>query len=349
MSSIYFLNLAQQHTGLCNQLNSLLSTICFCINNEKIIVIDKFLQEIHTNNYLPIADVINLEETNLFLEKYNIALIDGNFTSNLHIISAKYGNNNVYIDVTNIVNKFLHNNKFIINKKVNLTSIFGDNLPNVSKHLKIHFLLNNHNHFNMVFYENNGFLLNDINIDFSNKNYIQSPSWDLIDSPQFKNITRDIYKNLLFNNTLICSSNNFIQKLNITDTTNVNIIHLRLENDAIDFWSKGNKLSNTDFYKKLTEKYINLITNNIDKKDKTIILTYNTNNVVIDYLKYNNYDFFIHDKIKNNNREVNAIIDIINSKHCNNVFIAVGGSSFSWTISKLINPKITLWFDINNI
>jgi DNA polymerase elongation subunit (family B) len=201
----------------------------------------------------------------------------------------------------------------------------------------------------MVFNENNCFLLNDINIDFSNKNYIQSPSWDLIDSPQFKTITTDIYKNLLFNNTLICSSNNFIQTLNVTDNTNVNIIHLRLENDAIEFWSTENKLSNRDFYYKLTEKYINLITNLIDKNDKTIILTYNTKNDVIEYLKKNNYNYFIQHKLKNNNREVNAIIDILNSKYCNNVFIAVGGSTFSWTINKLISPRIISWIDINNV
>jgi hypothetical protein len=349
MSSIYFLQLSHPHTGLCNQFNSLLSTICHCINHEKIIVIDKFLQEIHTNHYLPISDIINLEETNLFLEKYNIALIDGNFTNNLTIINATYGNHNVYTDVTTIVNTFLHDNTFTINKYVNLNSIFGDNLPNVSKHLKIHFLLNDHNHFKMVFNENNGFLLNDINIDFSNKNYIQGQSWALIDSPSFISITTYIYKNLVFNHSINCISNHFIQTLNITDTTNVNIIHLRLEDDALAFWSIPNKLSTTDFYKKLTEIYIHLITTHINKTDKTIILTYNTDNEVINYLKHNNYEFFIHDKIKNNNREVNALIDMINAKHCNNVFIAVGGSSFSWTICKLIHPRSILWLDINNI
>ena len=349
MSSIYFLNLTQQHTGLCNQLNSLLSTICFCINNEKIIVIDKFLQEVYTDNYVPISNIINLEQNNIFLEKYNIALVDGNFTNNLNIISAKYGNNNIYTDVTDAVKRFLNNDTFIILNNVELNSIFGDCLPNVSKHLKIHFILNNHNHFNMSFNEQNGFLINNIHIDFSNKQYIMAPSWDLIDSPQFKHITTDIYKNLLFNNSLLYTSDRFIEKLNITGNPNVNIIHLRLEKDAIDFWSIANNLSQIDFYNKLITKYIHLITTLINKQDKTIILTYNTDNPVIDYLKNNNYEYFINDKIKNNNRELHAIVDIINAKYCNNVFIAVGGSTFSWTIHKLINPKLISWIDINSI
>jgi hypothetical protein len=349
MSSLYFSNIQEQHTGLCNQLNSILSTICLCINREKIIVIDKFLQEINTNNYLPISSVINLEKTNLFLEKYNIALIDGNFTDNLNIINAKYGNNNIYTDVTNIVKQFLKNNKLLIKKNINLNNLFGDNQPNVEKQLKIIFELNKFNQFTMSFHEKNNFLINDINIDFKNKNYLRVTCWDLIDSNNFKNITTDIYKNLHFHDCLIDNSNKFIEKLNLTDTDLVNVIHLRLENDAITHWSTANKLNHEDFYIKLSQKYIKLINNFIKKDDKTIILTYNPDNPVIDYLKNNNFNYFIHNKIKNNNREVNAIIDIINSKKCNNVFIAVGGSSFSWTISKIINPIQIEWLDINNI
>lgn len=350
MSSIYFLQLSLPQTGLCNQLNSLLSTICLCVNNEKIIVIDKFLKEIHTNNYAPIADILDLEKTNQFLEKYNIALVDGCFTKDLNIISAKYGCNDIFMDVTNIVKSFLMDNKLIIKKEIDLNSIFGgDCQVNKAKILKIDFMLNNHNRFTMSFSEKNNFLTKDINIDFTNKNYILSPKWELIDTPQNINMTTDIYKNLTFHDVLVIHSNQFIQKIGITETTVVNIIHLRLEDDAVRHWSSINKLSKEMFKKRLSEKYIHLINTLIDKKDKTIILTYDSNNLVINHLKNNNYNYFIHDKIKNNNREVNAIIDIINSKCCNNVFISVGGSFFSWTIAKIIQPKLIEWIDINNI
>lgn len=349
MSSIYFLQLSLPQTGLCNQLNSLLATICYCVNNEKIIVIDKFLKEINTNNYAPIAEILNLEKTNQFLEKYNIALVDGNFTDNLNIITAKYGCNDIFTDVTSVVKSFLTNNKLIIKKEIDLNSIFGDCHVNKAKILKIDFMLNNHNRFTMSFSEKNNFLTKDIDIDFSNKNYTMIPSWEPIDTPQHINMTTDIYKNLTFHDVLIIHSNQFIQKTGITGSSIVNIIHLRLEDDAISFWSYQNKLTKEDFKKRLSEKYIHLINTLIDKKDKTIILTYDTNNTVINFLKDNNYNYFIHDKIKNNNREVNAIIDIINSKYCNNVFISVCGSTFSWTIAKLIQPKLIEWIDINNI
>ena len=303
MTSLYFLNLSNKSSGLCNQLNSLLSTICLCLNKEKIIVIDKFLKEINTDNYSPISDIINLEKTNKFLEKYNIALIDGCFTYNLNIINAKYGCDNIFIDVTKKIKYFLNNNSFRINK----------------------------------------------NINGNNKNYTSAPSWDLIDSNEFIDITNDIYKNIFFNDCLINESNKFIDLINLDSNSIVNIIHLRLEEDAINWWSTINNINKNDFKIKLINKYIGLINELINKEDKTIILTYSNENMVLDYLKNNNYNYYIQEKNKNNNREVNAIIDIINSKHCNNVFIAVGGSTFSWTISKLIKFKTIEWFDINKL
>ena len=349
MTSLYFLNLSNKSSGLCNQLNSLLSTICLCLNKEKIIVIDKFLKEINTDNYSPISDIINLEKTNKFLEKYNIALIDGCFTYNLNIINAKYGCDNIFIDVTKKIKYFLNNNSFRINKNINLNNLFQDCQPNKEKILKIDFILNNHNLFSMSFSEKNGFLKNDINIIFNNKNYTSAPSWDLIDSNEFIDITNDIYKNIFFNDCLINESNKFIDLINLDSNSIVNIIHLRLEEDAINWWSTINNINKNDFKIKLINKYIGLINELINKEDKTIILTYSNENMVLDYLKNNNYNYYIQEKNKNNNREVNAIIDIINSKHCNNVFIAVGGSTFSWTISKLIKFKTIEWFDINKL
>jgi hypothetical protein len=344
MSSIYFLNISQPHTGLCNQLNSILSTICYCINKEKIIVINNFLQEVYTDNYTCISNIINLQRTNKFLEKYNVALIDHNFIHDLTIINAKYHTNNKEKDVTDIVKTFLTNNTLFISKYINLHSIFEDIEPNVGKKLTIYF-----NNFTMTFSEENGFLRNDIHIDFNNMNFVMAPSWDLIESPEFINITADIYNNLFFHDCHINDSNNFIQSISTTGSNSINIIHLRLENDAIEFWSRQNNMSQGDFSKKLSEKYIEKINQHINKSDTTIILTYNNNNEVINYLNNNNYRYFIHDKVKNNNREVNAIVDILNAKNCNNVFIAVGGSSFSWTIAKTTKAKFISWFDINNI
>jgi hypothetical protein len=348
MSSIYVLNISASFTGLCNQLNFIINSICYCINKEKIIVVNNFLQEIYTNNYTSISNILELEKINIFLEKYNVALIDANNTNNLSIISAFYYSNNKEKNVTDIINTFLINNTLFISKDINLNSLFEDIDYGFEKKLKIKFMLTN-NSFTMSFSEKNEFLENDIHIDFNNMNFNNLTNWDLINSPEFIYITTDICNHLFFHESLINNSNNFIQSINIKDTCIVNIIHLRLESDAIQYWSHINNLNEEDFTKKLSEKYIEKITQYINKLDKTIILTYNDDNEVINYLKNNEYNYFIHNKIKNNNREVNAVIDIINAKYCNNIFIAVKGSTFSETISKIIKPKFISWIDINNI
>jgi hypothetical protein len=316
---------------------------------EKIIVIDKFLEEIFTDNYLPISNIIDLQETNKFLEKYNVALVDGNFTENLNILNATYGFETTVIDVTDKIKLFLDNDILFIKKKMNLNILFGDPVFGEKKCLKIDFILNKFNRFSLSFYEENGFLKNDINIDFTNKNYILAPSWTLIDNSEFKDISKDIYKNLCFHHDIQNSSNAFIEKINISTSSIVNVIHLRLESDALNFWSTSNNLSPENLYIKLSEKYISLISSLISKNDKTIIVTYSCENTVIDYLKNNNYNYYLHNKIKNNNREVNALIDFINAKQCNNVFIAVGGSTFSWNINKIANARYVEWIDIGKL
>ena len=275
MTNVYCLYLASKHCGLCNQINSLLSTICHCIQtNKNIIIIDKFLKEIHTSNYAPISNILDLEGMNLYLKKYKIYLIDGCF----------------------IQNSKLFNKTFIDNIK-----------------------------------------------------YIPAADWKLINSPQLVNITNEIYRNLKFNNIFTLLSNRFICNLNIVDNDNINIIHLRIEDDALVHWSNLNKVDIPTFKLKLINKYIELINKLISKSDKTIVLSYNSNNEIIDYLKNNKYMYYYCNKNKNGNREENAIIDLLNSKHCNNVFIGVGGSTFSETISKMIDAKSIEFFDINNM
>ena len=357
MSSIYYLKLCQQHTGLCNQLNSLLSTICYCImNNKNIIVIDKFLQEIHTNNYIPISNIFNLKEMNIFLEKYNVQLVDGYFTNNLKILNATYGFEDSIINVTHIINKsFLKNENLIINKNININKLFGDPSPNKQKQITIDFILDN-NKFKLSFLENMCFLNNNIDINFKKKIYIMAPDWALIDKTK---LIDDIYKIFNFNNNLVLLSDNFINKLlnnplsesisGLKYTNNINIIHLRIEQDAIDHWSVVNKLSKHVFYEKIIEIYIYLINKLIMKDDKTIILSYSSENIIIDYLKKNNYNYYYCEKIKNNNRENNAIIDLLNSRHCNNLFIGAGGSTFSHYISKMSNAKQVEMINLNNL
>jgi hypothetical protein len=140
-----------------------------------------------------------------------------------------------------------------------------------------------------------------------------------------------------------------VKKIGINENSIVNVIHLRLEQDAIDCWSYDNRISREEFKNKLSETYIDLIKKTIHKEETTILLTYEYHNEVMDYLKNNQYQYFVLEKRKKANREINAIIDLLNSKHCNNVFIGVTKSTFSCTVRKIMKPKIIEWINVNNI
>ena len=214
-------------------------------------------------------------------------------------------------------------------------------------------------------------------------------SWDIITLAKKHNNTRllafidEIYSNLYFSKYLMNYASNFIiDKLNYipdvcdeSDHTEIehsdiehanieytnkkiNVIHLRIEDDAIDHWSNQNNMNQQVFKRILTVKYIELVKNYIQKEDITVILTGDINNDVVQFMKENEYNIMFIDKKFNSNqpaRELNAIVDLIVGRYCNNVFIGCDGSTFSELLLKYIPDesehgnieKIT--FDLNNI
>ena len=219
-------------------------------------------------------------------------------------------------------------------------------------------------------------------------------SWDVItlakkhDNKRLLAFIDEIYSNLYFSKYLLSHAINFIsEKLNYepinlnqsfdnvdmeateandTNETNdiiynnqkINVIHLRLENDGIEHWSKQNKMNPSVFKRLLTIKYIELIKENINKEDITLVLTGDTNNEVVQFMKENEYNIMFIDKKFNGNqpgRELNAVVDLIIGRYCNNVFIGCDGSTFSELLLKYI-PDVSeygnvekITFDLNNI
>ena len=267
MNEIFFLQLSQKNSGLCNQLYSLASAICYSIKDSKnIIVINNFIKCIHTDYYCPISEVINIEKMNDFLKTYNIILIDYN-TTNLY-------KNNSY----NVVN-----------------------------------------------------------------------DWSIKDNQNYSYIFNNILKNIIFSDKIYNIFNVALYKFKNIISEKINVIHLRLEDDSIQHWSKMNKMEPIFFKNKVINKYIDIISNYIDKNIFTLVLTADKNNEVINFLTNNNFNFKTTEKYFNDERELNAIIDFLLSKLCNSIFIGPGNSTFTQFIMKNINSYINITFDLDNI
>jgi hypothetical protein len=276
--------------GLCNQLYSLVGSILQAYKHKKnIIIIDKFLTEVHTNNYIPISNVLDLEKTNLFLKKFNITIIDSN-NIDFKIQKIMFGTEYNMLDITNeIMDKYFKDNILYIDKNINLLSIKGDPCEFVEKKLYIHFELNGYNYCH-IYDEANEEITCDVSLNFQDLcfEYVSGTYWRSKDNYLQYN---HILKHIVFNDNYISKANEFINNC-VTNNDKINVIHLRVEDDAICHWANKNDLDCKIFQTILTYKYINLIKKYIDVNDKTFVLCGNDNNDVIEFLLNNGYNFY---------------------------------------------------------
>jgi hypothetical protein len=335
-------------SGLTNQLFSIISSIIIAHKRgEKVVVRDCFIDEFDKYVYTPISSVFNLNKINDFLKKeYDVIIVD-KYNIQFEIISINYKSNTHNINITNQLTS-----KYFINNTLNITNT---NLMNECCYLSN---INSESPFNVIFnYKINGYLVEEIynkynnksiNIDLNNSLYPSIFKWiNELDQNMFENILLNIH----YHDDYINKSNEIIEKfykeLVVTDDIfpKWNVIHLRLEEDALNHWSKQNNMNKFEFKTYIENKYINIIQKYISKTDNNIILSYSLENSVIDFMKNNEYNIHFN-KIKYfEYREKNAIIDLLTSKICNNIFIGgfmfneLTGSTFSYYIGKIIDSS----------
>lgn len=346
MNSVYYAKMGQGGTGLTNQLFALITSILVCrMKNKSVLICCDFRDDFSNNKSTPISHVFNMNQFNLFLRRYNITLFDSKYID-FKITNAVYGNNYNLIDVTNeVINKFydVSTQCMYIPCATNLNSIKGDPIYGKKKELYIQYTINNQP-FTEVVCE--GFS-NNIVFDLKTATYSHDFAWiHSIDRRLFDEILR----NIPFHDRFVDIPN--IQEL----AKRVNVLHLRLEDDAINHWAGVNKMEVCKFQSAIEEKYISIITQCINKSDMNIILSGSTTNEVINFMVNNGYNVTIPMKHFTDARELNAIVDFLMSKNCNNVFVgnfnmkSLSGSTFSYLISIHLNSEIKqVYIDLDRI
>ena len=252
VNDAYKIVISRNYTGLCNQLWSLISGIIVSIKHGKrMLIIDKFLANVHTTVYCSIDTILCLPAMNTFLQKYNLALVDG-----AHI-----------------------NHK---------------NTPGL-KMLQLGW------------------------------------GWEIIHDPANENIKKELYQSIRFTPSIVYPALKFANDIqNRVKKGTINVVHLRIEPDWLDHVALYSvpRVSQEFAYHDIANKYIDLICRYIQKDELTFILTGSLNNKVVAYLRENKYTYFLFPKITHY-REINAAMDMVIGKQCNNVFIGCGASSFS--------------------
>lgn len=324
-------------SGLCNQIYSLLKTICLCIENKiNILFIDKFYKQINSNDYCNISFILNMDKMNLFLSTYGIFLVDSkDFLFNIEYANILDKNHNKLYCVTNKMNEYLKDNIFSLTNDISLEFPVNKILKLECCYLNIKYKLNNG-----YFVENypikNNMVTESIIYDFNNLIYKEENVTGYRPS-----IFWEILKNIEFTYEFVNNANSIKKSLQLNNKSKINCIHLRLEDDFIEHYSSQYSSKDKNTIKSILEnKYIEIIEKNINKDEQTIILTADLNNNVIKYLNENNYTFFAIPKIYEY-REFNAIIDLEIGCICNNVLVIVYESSFSYTLMYKISKNNT--------
>lgn len=333
MPGIYFARISNDKSGFTNQIFALVNSIMNAIQRgNNIIVLDSFQRDyIDCNNKIPCKNIFNLDETNKYLKKYDITLIcKTDFNYNLNAVLYGVGEN--IIDLTDYVSTIIFPGGY--------NEIGGDPFTGVIKELFINYTINDIEYSDIYheYYPYNIWVKGIPDYEYTFKWF----------NKESKPIFDEIMKNIKYNQTI--DNYSFIP---VYSNTKINVIHLRLENDAIKHWSNQNNVEENDFKTYLENNYIKLVKEYIDPTFKTIIVG-DKNNKVVDFLKNNNYDYIYYD-LNFNGREINAIYDLIQSSQCNQTFISnfnydnLNGSTFSYYISLLSNPKTIISIDMDNI
>ena len=342
--------------GLCNQLSSLVTCIykCMKLTGRKIIVVHKFLTHYDSENYCPSSEIFDFEYmNNSYLKPYNIRLIDIDKLS-LNINSVLYGKKGR--NVINITDKFkemfLQNNILSIPAYygLGLNDIGGDPVPNVLKDIYIEYTLGNIDDcvFSKKFIENEQIMIDHVTHNINNMRHSKNTVFDELQ--ENRELVDEIIVNIKFNPVLIQYSKDLMNNLNLPPDTIINVIHLRNEDDAISFWGGINKMDKDNYKEVLENKYINLIQKYIQPSNNTttIILSMNTDNNVINFMKKNNYKYIFTEKNSVNGRELNAIIDMLLALNCNGTFIGnlnpenYYGSTFSGMLYSMFKSKTNM-------
>jgi len=345
---MYYAKIGQPGAGLTNQMFCLVTSIIIAYSQgDKVVIVDKFYNDIAKEIYTPITEIFNIKDFNIFLkQKYDVIIVDKH-NINFEILHVKYGIETNNIDITDyILKNYYKDRKLFINKEICIfNDIKYDPCPDIAKKVFLTYRINDYI-IEEIYNEN---LEKNIDIDL-NRECVFNLGWI---TPFNDNMFDTILTNILYHNDIVYNANTILKEIDMN--SKINLIHLRLEEDAIKFWSKKNYMSQSDFKLFLERKYINLIENYFSKTDIIIILSHSFSNNVIDFLNENNYNYqFIHKFY--DDREKNAIVDLLVSKCCNNIFIGnfnifnLTGSTFTYYVSRCMqNKALKIFIDLDNI
>lgn len=347
MKSFYLCCPGVRGCGLSNQLYSLINAI---INAEAercpFLLVEKFNSDYQAGPAIPIGEVIDLEDLNAVLKTVtpvnpsfsNLIVLDRT-NAHLEIERVEYGSYIQLIDLTSVLLPAYYQEGLLrIPPTLNLNGLKGDPEPGVPKKLILHYRINQFRSY--IIYEEH----RSDWITFGLRAATTLPLMNGIN--QFnRSLFDQILSQLKFKSGMVDLAQTFVQTM--MAKSRMNVIHLRLEPDALQHWGRLNQLPPEQFEARLSQIYIELIARYFDPAIPVLVLSGTPANQVTDSLKIKGYQVHVGPKDLVVGREFNAILDLLLGEHCTDVFIgnyhpsSSLGSTFSYVLCRRMAPTVT--------
>lgn len=361
--NVLFCKVGYPYTGLCNQLYNIANTMVIASvqNGRKVVILDRFINDIHTLATVSSSSVLDLGATNAALESYGIVLID-KADVQMTLDKVEYGLKDVKVlDITERVRKmYWHPNHLYIPQWTDLNGIMGeDPCPQLRKQIYVYYSLNGIP-FLKMFHERKLIFNGPVEIGFTLSHFEGKPPKYVLcpQNPWLTRINRDDSRELTaqFDVFLkrLCFQPRFRDEMDMfwktmPPVSKVHVLHLRNEQDAISHWASLNGISETEFQEKYESAFIDAVCSQIASDESHICLALTSkvqDNVIIDRLREKGYTICARPNSPHLGRELNGIVDmILGIEKCNGVFIGNinphtnQGSTFSYVLYNALRDK----------
>jgi Capsular polysaccharide synthesis protein len=345
----HVVSMEYQGTGLCNQLIMIIHAILEARNRgNRSLIMSNFRTEIDESNHnVPLGSIFDLDQMNRTIVAPRFKPIED---CRIEFKSATYGINKKRVP--------LPSNRLPIFCNHNINHILSDPVYGIAKNVELNFEVDGIPYIKTI-QEHNSHLREPVHGNRTDleKTYSKLYWYDTISEREFINIARG----LRFSPKFYRIADEYLTDLN----QELNVVHLRVEDDAIDHWFKftTNQTVRTkeEFKDRICQMYIKYIYAMIPRNQTILILSHSSQNEVIDAIKDDYHLIFIDakDRIREEfgtvGRELEAIVDYIAGQKCSNIFIGCHslrnkeGSTFSWFLHHTMQNKMSVLFDLENI
>lgn len=343
----YFATIGKRGMGLINELYSLFNGVVIgAFEGRSVVVAGNFWTDFLKEDNVPVSTIVDFPHLNDLVRSWGVRVYDSSCT--IEVVRATYGTYYELVDVTSEVkNGFIGYQGFSIPKGFDLNLLRGDPCHGRVKSLYVTYAVDGTPH-TCVYPERFG---EPIRPGAGQFHRGEVSNWvNQVDPKRFYELAR----NFRFTEKFYDLAQSVLNKLNISGP--ISVIHVRNESDALKFWSEINKISEDEFEKALTDKYVGLIRKYITPTEALIVLTGRTSSPVIDFLSNEGYNYHLAPKDLVEGRELNAIVDLLLGESCTKTFIGsvnpfnCHGSTFSYLLWQRMKEGVqSVLIDLDDI